>query len=216
MNFKPGDEPPEAIPARVLEWMQDVGKAVVPVDAVQDVSRLDPYERDTLAWELRYRDHKTFDEIAKELGLGNRSVAKKAVDRVRNQRVGIEREEMILDLTAEIEADMRANAEVAKTPLYKWATGNGKPILDPLTGEPLRDFREALQARADNGKLRDQLIKLRGLMLPKAEAVARDQADAEFLAEVDKQNAETETLRQQVEELQNRLDARTVPGSVKE
>lgn len=201
---------------RVLEWMQDVGKAVVPVAATKDIAQLDPYERDTLAWTLRYRDHKTFDEIAKELGMANRSVAKKAVDRVRNQRAGIEREEMLLDMTAEIEADMRANSDIANKPLYKWSTGNGKPILHPLSGEPLEDFREALEARANNMKLRDQLIKLHGLMLPKAEAVARDQADAEFLAEVDKQNAETETLRKQVEELQNRLDARTVPGSVKE
>lgn len=138
----------------------------------------DTAERDGNACRMRNLGH-SYDEIAAELGFGDRGAARKAVERAMLLSVQEPAAEQRAMQLAKLDLLLRKAWEV----LYARhiVVNQGRVVLDPDSGEPLVDHGPVLAAVNSVLKIEERRSKLLGLDAPvRVEAITVDMIDVEL------------------------------------
>lgn len=138
----------------------------------------DTAERDAAACRMRNLSH-DYDEIAVELGFANRSAARQAVERAMRATVQEPAAEQRAMQLAKLDVMFRKAWEVLCA--RHIVVNQGRVVLDPDSGEPLRDHGPVLAAINSVLKIEERRAKLLGLDAPmRVEAITVDMIDVEL------------------------------------
>lgn len=143
------------------------------------IRSIDTAERDAQACRLR-SEGRNYDEIARDLGFSDRSLARRAVERA------------LMAVIAEPAAQLRT-LELARLDLLlgkAWGVlqaehivvSQGRVMAHPDTGEPMRDHTPVLHAIDRVLRISERRCKLLGLDAPvRVEAITVDMVEAEIV-----------------------------------
>jgi hypothetical protein len=169
-------------------------------------------ERDRQAMQLYHVQHRTYAEVARELGFASPGAAQRSVQR----GFAAIPTEPDPDLVREALARIAERYEVAraKRDTPSWKVSPAGHVVHDDNGEPVRDDMVALAALAEMRKIDDQQHRLLRLAGPDvtvnltADLTARVRQDeAEFEAAYLALKAERDELRAEVERLRRQLPA---------